>query len=174
MLAAAHAVPINPQARIRSRFDFIWSRPFSMAWILSFPLLALIALEACLGAILYLSGSLPFFALDFMPLPSSIHISAQMPMQGNIAYFYLPSTLFIDGYLAGVRHGYTFTAAVPPSMSLPTNADIDPVLLALSPSGYYLLRMGVIFFISLTFLTSFVIQARCLNVLVNARRQFVQ
>lgn len=170
IMAATYAEPDQPNARTRDRFLFVLIHPLTLLIVLLMVPAFLIVLEALLGWILYIGGVLPLFALDFMPVPGLPRFFNGVPVWNDRSFFELPVRMFHAGYLAGLRHGYSFIAGVPPSLSLPTNAGINPSLGRMTPVAYYLIRVAIVFIISLILTMSFAIQARCLNVLINVRR----
>jgi hypothetical protein len=131
---------------------------------------SLLMAEILLTAIIYLGGHLPFFALDYMPMPVLAKtyerpvIYTGIPHYHMIDYRSYPESMFLSGYVSGLRHGYTFTGALPASLSLPTRAGLDAeeAIGLLGPS-YLIIRLLFVLTIVTSLIAAFAIQARWLG-----------
>ncbi len=170
VMTAVYLDTPSPKPKPSKRFSFFLIHPALAILILAIVPGCLLGYEAVLGGILYKSGTLPFFALDYMPIPGH-----PLSVNGVLYYDYksyadLPPTQFIRGYFSGLRNGYSFVGSIPPSMSVPTHAEMNPREVQFTREYYFFLRTIAVFTITLVMTLSFAIQARCLSVLVNAQR----
>lgn len=122
--------------------------------------------EATLGLVFYLLGGLPYFALDYMPIPGIPHMDDGVPHFYHVDYRLFPPTRFIVGYLDGLRHGYTFSAAIPASLSMSTRAGLSPKIVSTIPGVFEVMRAYLVLMIATCLLTGFAIQARWLGTIV--------
>ncbi len=143
----------------------LWAKhPFAMGLSVAIVPVLLTTAELVVGSLLYLHGELPFFALDFMPMPRAPEapvIYNGIPHYRQIDFRGLPSSVFERGYLAGLRQGYSFLGAIPASLSRPTSAELDASEgIHLSWPFYFWIK-GLIAMIFASFLlAAYAIQAR--------------
>jgi hypothetical protein len=139
----------------------------------------LVLLELCLALILYMAGNLPFFALDYMPMP----VLAERPNEGAIVYGGIPHyhmndyrtypiSIFHQGYLEGLREGYSFVGAIPASLSLSTRADLNASeAIGLIGPSYLIIRIMFSVAIVTCLLAAFAIQAHWLGSIPSLERR---
>jgi hypothetical protein len=125
--------------------------------------LALVALEAGLATAIYISGNLPFYALDYMPIPGTATIYDGIPHYRLIDYRRFDQSFFIRGYFRGLRSGYSLVTAIPASLSLPTRARLNSEVLGLYQEVYTALRMALTLVILTSLAAASTIQARWLG-----------
>ena len=116
--------------------------------------------------IFYLPGNLPFFALDYMPMPSTPIrpvVYNGYPHYNLIDYRYLPTSKFEKGYVDGLRQGYSFVGALPASLSVSSRAGLDCEAIGLFEPLYLIARLLVVLGIVAALLTAFAVQARWLG-----------
>jgi hypothetical protein len=125
----------------------------------------LILLEAGFGLIFYITGNIPFFALDYMPIPAMQNIVLfQGILHFNMVDFRsFPSSTFERTYIDGLWHGYSFAGALPASLSLPTRAGLIGEAIGLSWPLYPIARVLISLTVVTCLLTAFAIQARWLG-----------
>jgi hypothetical protein len=140
--------------------------PFATILALAVVPLALALTEALLDLTFYYLEDLPFLALDFMPMPTV----PDKPVLVNGVPYYKgmdfrghPESMFYQGYFDGLQYGYSFVAAIPASLSLPTRADLNPSAIWLDEPSYAIARGFVSMLVVFGLLTSFVLQARWLG-----------
>ena len=128
---------------------------------------SLVIVEAGFGLIFFIiPGNLPFFALDYMPMPQLKEkpvIFQGIPHFLGIDYRSYPQSPFIHAYFDGLRHGYTFAGAIPASLSLPTRAGLSSSAIGLYPPLYGAARVLLSMTVVTCLLTAFAIQARWLG-----------
>ena len=115
--------PARPEEEATSpslgdRLRTITRYPFLALGALLIVPVSLMACEAFLTGTFYLMGGLPTLTLDFMPPPSNVVNIAGFVVCGDKLYTDLPESQFIASYWKGLRHGYTFVGAIPPSLSV--------------------------------------------------------
>ena len=120
-------------------------------------------IEVGVGMVLYLQKNLPFFALDFVPNQPKMVLFEGVPSFYSVDYRNFPESRFISGYFDGLRAGYSFVGALPVSLSRPIRVGLDPRLIHLLPSVYYVVRMLMTFVIVTCLITGFGIQAMWLG-----------
>ncbi len=170
VMAGAYANSGSSDRRFLERLGFLSVHPILALAALAIVPAFLLGCEAVLGGLFHQLGLLPFFALNHMPMPGK-------PLLGNGNVYYnfvsfaeLPPTPFIRGYLSGLRHGYSFVGSIPPSISVPTSADLSPRAIEMTWEYYLFLRFLLVFAICLVMTLGFAVQARCLRVLIHAKR----
>ena len=125
----------------------------------------LILLELGLAMILYVSGNLPFFTLDYMPMPvmKSFALFMGIPYFEMIDYRSYPTSVFDRSYLRGLLRGYSFAGAIPASLSLPTRGGLSGGAIGLDEPLYRIARFVISAVVVTCLLTAFAIQARWLG-----------
>jgi hypothetical protein len=104
--------------------------PFPTVLAIAIIPLILVLTEILLGMFLYSQDYLAFMSMDLMPFQARYELYNGVPYLSAIDYRNYPQDMLLDGYYDGLRHGYTLSAAIPTSLSLPTRA-------GLNPEGYY-------------------------------------
>ena len=127
--------------------------------------------DAALGLAFYLQGNLPFFALEFMPMPDEPILIDGVPFYHWVDYRSYPETRFIAAYLGGLGKGYSLSGAIPASLSLPTRAGLNPSILGLVPATYFALRMLLALGITSCLLVAFAVQARWLGTIAAVEKK---
>ncbi len=127
--------------------------------------IGLIAIEAGLGLAFYLRGTLPFFAMEYMPLPGKPAIYTGVPHYDSVDFRLLPQGPFYRGYFRGLRDGYSFLGAIPPSLSLPTRVGLSPEIIGLVPFSCAVARFFLAAIIVGGALVAYSVQARWLGLL---------
>jgi len=125
-----------------------------------------VLLEVTLGLILYSVGSLPFFALDFMPMPripDAPVMIKDIPYYDSVDYRTHPESKFVDGYFRGLRCGYSFVGAIPASLAKQTHAGINTDVHGYTPLAYFVIRTLIVLALLILILMAFAIQARWLG-----------
>ena len=170
VMALVFSGPGEPGVKLRRRLGFLTAHPLIAVLVLAILPVALIVGEALVGGAMYAKEVLPFVAVDYMPIPGSPEIHNGILYFGTTSFVELPPERFLKIYLSGLRHGYSLVGSIPPSMSVPTSAGLNPGVVWLSAENYYGIRLAVVFVVSLLLILAFAIQARCLGVLTNAQR----
>ena len=136
--------------------------------------LTLAVTEAAVGLVLYLTGNLPFYALDYMPMPTS---AGKTVVYGGVAflgrndYRDMPDSMFIAGYFDGLRHGYSLVGAVPASLSLSSRAGLSADAIGAYESVYLLCRLYITLCVVTCLMTAFAIQARWLGAILASEKR---
>ena len=142
----------------------LWARhPFAMGLTVAIVPLMLAFAEFAVSFALYLHGELSFYTLDFMPMPSAPEppvVYNGIPHYRLLDYRSLPSSVFEEGYLAGLRAGYSFLGSIPPSLSKPTSADLDPEAIGLSKFAYLIFKGLIVMIFASFLLAAHAIQAQ--------------
>lgn len=159
--------PEGPGARLAP----LRLHPLATLGVLLIVPLGLAASEAALGGLLYLSRSLSLVVLDYMPRSADLFYYRGYAFKGSLNYNDLPNARFLADYGRGLRQGYTFIGAIPPSFALPSRLGVQTDNTLWNPTLYFLIRVGATLLTCLSLILSGVIQARCLNVLAHARRR---
>ena len=150
----------------RARLGLLARHPFALLLALAVVPTTLALMELAIVLFLYVPGNLPFFALDYMPMPSSPwkpEIHRGIPFYQLLDYRSYSDSMFIQGYFDGLRHGYSFEGAIPASLSLPTRAELNSEAIELSSAVYLAARVLITMFVVIGLLTAFAIQARWLG-----------
>lgn len=161
---------------LRRTVRLLASHPIAAILAIAMIPMTLVLLEVGLGVIMYFSSSLPFYALDYMPMPRSpaeAVMHSGVPHYDNMDYRSFPDSLYFKGYFDGLRHGYSFVGAVPPSLSMDTRAGMDPVEgMGVFEPFYLFFRLLIIMTVLTCLFTAFAIQARWLGSMpaLNRRR----
>jgi hypothetical protein len=145
--------------------------PFATLLALAIVPMTLILTEAALGLVFYLPGNLPYFALEFMPMPGDPAIYKGVPHYTFIDFRSYPQSRFIGGYFNGLRHGYSFSAAIPASLSLPTRAGLNPKIIHSLPIVYDFLRVLLTLAIVSCLITGFAVQAVWLGAIASVEKK---
>ncbi len=95
----------------------------------------------------------------------------------GVLYFHLidfrsyPQSFFIDAYLDGLRHGYSFAGAIPASLSLPTRVGLSGETISLYPPLDLVARVLITMTVVTCVLASFAIQARWLGAIPSLEKR---
>jgi hypothetical protein len=154
----------------RSCIKSLVKHPFAALLALAVVPITLVVLEFCVALTIYLGGNLPFFALEFMPMPLLGERNEGPVMYNGIPFYHMvdyrsyPVSVFHQGYLDGLRHGYTFVGAIPASMSLSNRAGMNAsIAIGLIGPSYYIIRLIFSLAIVTSLLAAFAVQARWLG-----------
>jgi hypothetical protein len=148
--------------------------PFATLLALAVIPMTLVLFEAALALILYIPGNLPFFALEFMPMPTKPEpplVADGIPFYQLADFRTLPTSMFIGGYFDGLRHGYSFVGAIPPSLSTATHAELNPWSIGLTHSIYFLIRAMITTVVLSGLVAAFAIQAQWLASIPSLERK---
>ena len=121
--------------------------------------------EGLLAFCFYLQGALPFFSMEYMPIPGNPAIYVGVPHYDSRDFRLLPQDPFIRSYFHNLAKGYSLIGAIPPSLSLSTRAGLSPAIIALVPWSYAALRFLLVVAIVTCLLAAFSIQSRWLGLL---------
>lgn len=159
----------EPGVRWAEHFGPLRLHPFATLAVLLIVPLGLVVCEAMLGGLFYLSRSLSLLVLDYMPRSGDLFYYRGYAFDGAVNYNDLPDVRFLADYGRGLRRGYTFVGAIPPSFTAPSRLGVETDSTLWNPTLYFLVRVGAILLTSLCLILSCAVQARCLNVLAHAR-----
>lgn len=163
-------------ARLDARFCLFSLLRHPVAAFLAIAIVPLtyLVLEVGITLIFYWSGDLPFYALDFMPPP----LNPEKPAYyAGGAYYHLldyrlfPESVFYKGYGDGVRHGYSFVAAIPASLSMATRGGMERDTIGIIVQFYTVTRVMYTMAIVTSMLAAFAIQARWLASITSMTRK---
>jgi hypothetical protein len=170
MLAVYGRTDQDAPIGVRGALRLLARHPIASILALSVVPMTLLLLEVGLGVFLYLTGNLPFFALDFMPMPTLAPIDEAPVLYDGIPYYHMieytnfPDSLFYRGYFDGLRKGYSLVGAMPASLSMPTRHGLDANRMIGLPWPFYtVFRLLFIALIVTCLLAAFAIQARWLG-----------
>jgi hypothetical protein len=154
----------------RRSLKLLVRHPIATALALAVVPFTLVLAEVCIGLIVFCAGNLPFFALDYMPMPLLAPTNEEALMYAGIAYYHMldyrtyPVSMFYRGYFDGLRHGYSFAGAIPASLSMTTRAEMDAQEgIGLMWPFYDVVRLLFVVGIVTSLLAAFAIQARWLG-----------
>jgi hypothetical protein len=163
---------------LRRCVKLVAKHPWATLLALSLVPITLVVVEVALGSILYLTGTLSFYALDYMPMPLIPGKTEPPLIDDGIVYYQMldyreyPASIFHRGYFAGLRHGYSFVGAIPASLSMKTDAGLNAeVALGLIGPAYLILRGLFSMAIVTSLLAAFAIQARWLGAIPSLKRR---
>ncbi len=142
--------------------------PFATLLALAVIPTTLILAEVALDLILYMTGTLAFYALDFMPMPRTPHepmMYDAIPHYNTVDFRNYEDSKYIIGYFDNVRRGYSFVGAIPASLANSTRAELNLTALRIYPWLYFSIRLLITMVIVTCLLTAFAIQARWLGVI---------
>ena len=155
---------------VRASLKLMARHPLATLLALAVVPISLLLAEVVITSILYLAGNLPFFALDYMPMPRLAPTNEGPAVYNGIPHYQMldyrsyPASMFHDGYLDGLRHGYSFAGAIPASLSRSTRAGMDAgEAIGLIDPSYLMVRLLFIVAIVTSLLAAFAIQARWLG-----------
>ena len=131
----------------------------------------LVLTEIAIGLFLYSQEFLAFTAMDLMPLPRLFVIRSGIPFISAIDYRNYPQSMMLDGYYDGLRHGYTLSAAIPTSLSLPTMAGFDPTGFYAGRLTYDILRVSMTLVVVTCLIAGFALQATWLGAIAAVERK---
>ncbi len=160
----------SPPPGLRRLLGIVRRHPSALACALLVVPVGLVLTEAWLDFVFYVQGSLPFFALEHMPIPGKPAIYIGIPHYEAQDFRTLPQSKFIRAYFDGLREGYTFVGSMPPALSVPTRAGINPAVIRLVPYSYAVARFLLVALILTCILSAFSIQARWLGLLADRWR----
>ena len=140
--------------------------------------ISLLLAEITITLVVYFAGHLPFYALDYMPMPLLAQRKEAPVMYNGIPHYHMidyrgyPVEMFEQGYINGIRDGYSFVGAMPASLSLPTRAGMDAEeAIGLIGPAYLAVRLLFIMTIVTSLLAGFAIQAHWLGAIPALERK---
>ena len=152
------------------RLGFVRSHPLvSLLVVVSAPTVLILS-EVLVANLIHLFGALSLFVFDLMPIPEGGLVLNGYLYFGYVSYHEFPPERFNLLYLTGLRDGYSFIGAIPPSLSLPTNAGVTPEPINLNYGEYFTIRLFLVFLMGLMATLTLAVQARCLSVLTHAQQ----
>ena len=171
LLMVIHYVQTGEGSPLGARrcLKFLNRHRFATILALAVVPLTLAATEAVIAFILYISGNLPFYALDYMPIPSSPVkpiVAAGVVFYQHMDYRDFPDSKYIAGYFDGLRNGYWFVGSIPASLSLSSRAGLDAVAIGMYEIVYTLARVFITLCVVTGLITAFAIQARWLGAIL--------
>jgi len=131
---------------------------------------SLVLLELGLGVLFYIQGVLPFFTLEFMAMAERPVLYQGVPYFHSIDYRAFPQSRFLPIYFRGLSLGYSFVAAFPASLSLPTGAGLAASVVDLPGPIYTAGRALLTQTILTCLLASAGIQARWLGLITTLEK----
>ena len=159
---------------VRESLRLLARHPIAVLAALAVIPFTMILIEVGLDLIFYIPGNLPFFALDFMPMPQT---PEKPVMYEGVPYYHLidyrsyPDTKFIAGYFDGLKHGYSFVTAIPASLAVSSRAGMNPEVISSVPLVYGVARGLITLVIVTCLIASFAIQARWLGSIAALERK---
>jgi hypothetical protein len=134
LMLATYGSDKNGRLGIRRSLTILARHPFAAILAIAIIPAILLLTDVAIGQLLYSQDYLVFIAFDLMPLPPRTEFHNGIPYLAGIDYRNYPQSSLLDSYFDGIRHGYTLSAAIPTSLSLPTRA-------GLNPDGYYTIHI---------------------------------
>jgi len=159
--------------RPRTVLTVLSQHPVATALALGVIPATLALMEATFALFTHMLGDLTFLVLDFMPIPTQPDpplIYAGLPYFRFIDYRSFPDSKFIAFYFDALRHGYSFVAAIPASLSMPTRAGLTSEAIGIYPPIYSIGRGLIAYMFVSGLMTAFAIQARWLGTIPSLRK----
>ncbi|WP_435010061.1 hypothetical protein P12x_001281 [Tundrisphaera lichenicola] len=170
-LLFAYASDRTGRLGIKKCLGVLIRHPFASVMALSIIPATLVVIDAGLALVFYFQKHLPFFALEFMPAPPFLRLPDGVPHFYGVDFRRYPPSRFFDSYFEGLRHGYTFTAAIPASLSLPTRTGLNPSIIYLNQTFYWIARVFITLVISICLITGFAVQAMWLGAIAAVEKK---
>jgi len=159
LMLAAYGSDHQKPLGIRKSLRLVMRHPFVAIMAVAIIPAILVLTEISLGVCLYYLDFLAFTSMDLMPLPYQFNIYNRIPYLSDIDYRNYPESMLLDGYFDGLRHGYSLSAAIPTSLSLPTRAGLNPEGYYSFPLTYEMIRVVMTLVVVTSLIAGFAVQA---------------
>ena len=152
-----------------ARLAFVRRHPFLTLATLAIVPLALVLAEGLLAGLIFGSGAMPVFVLDYLPIAGPPG-GGGGELRDCFRYLEVPAGRINRVYPARLGQGFSFLGAIPPSLSLGTRLDFYIYRTDLEPAEYEKLRVLLTALVGAALVAGGAAQARCLGILARPPR----